>query len=44
MARFGSVTPDLWMVNATGSPVSAGPLLRAAEKALDAEEKPASKP
>ncbi|HKC26155.1 MAG TPA: hypothetical protein VKF32_15535, partial [Thermoanaerobaculia bacterium] len=23
MTRFGSVTPDLWMVNATGSPVSA---------------------
>jgi hypothetical protein len=35
MARFGCVTPDLWMVNATGSPVSPDPLLRAAEQALD---------
>lgn len=34
MARFGSVTPDWWMINATGSPVSAEPLLRATEAAL----------
>jgi hypothetical protein len=34
MAKFGSVTPDVWMINATGSPVTAGPLLRATEKAL----------
>jgi hypothetical protein len=34
MARYGSVTPDQWMVNATGSPVSAEPLLRATEAAL----------
>jgi len=34
MARYGSVVPDLWMVNATGSPLSAGPLLRATESAL----------
>ena len=34
MARFGAVTPDLWMKNATGSAVSAAPLLRAAEAAL----------
>ena len=34
MAKYGSVTPDVWMTNATGSPVSAGPLLRATEKAL----------
>jgi hypothetical protein len=34
MATYGSVVPDLWMVNATGSPLSAGPLLRATEKAL----------
>jgi hypothetical protein len=34
MARHGAVTPDLWMENATGAPVSAGPLLRATEKAL----------
>nr|WP_153864767.1 MULTISPECIES: hypothetical protein [Myxococcaceae] len=36
MARFGSVTPDVWMVNATGAPVSAQPLLRATEAALAA--------
>jgi len=34
MASFGSVTPDLWMQHATGSPVSAAPLLRAAERAI----------
>src|SRR5262249_31012683 len=34
MARFGRVTPDLWMENATGAPVGAGPLLRATEAAL----------
>ncbi|MDB4964746.1 MAG: hypothetical protein JWN44_435 [Myxococcales bacterium] len=34
MAKFGSVTPDLWMKNATGQPVSAGALLRSAEEAL----------
>ena len=34
MARFGSVTPDLWMVNATGAPVGPEPLLRATEAAL----------
>jgi hypothetical protein len=34
MATFGSVTPDLWMQHATGNPVSAEPLLRAAERAL----------
>ena len=34
MASFGSVTPDLWMRHATGEPISAGPLLRAAEAAL----------
>ncbi|MEO6325753.1 MAG: hypothetical protein ABIT01_21180 [Thermoanaerobaculia bacterium] len=36
MASFGRVSPDLWMTQATGSPVSAGPLLRATEKALGA--------
>jgi hypothetical protein len=35
MASFGSVAPDLWMENATGKPVSAEALLRAAERALD---------
>jgi len=34
MAKYGSVTPDVWMTNAAGSPVSAAPLLRATEKAL----------
>jgi hypothetical protein len=34
MATFGSVTPDLWMEHATGSLVSAEPLLRATERAL----------
>ncbi len=34
MAKYGSVTPDVWMVHAAGAPVSAGPLLRATEKAL----------
>ena len=36
MTIFGAVAPDLWMRNATGEPVSAGPLLRASRKALDA--------
>ncbi|HJZ83841.1 MAG TPA: hypothetical protein VKN99_01670 [Polyangia bacterium] len=39
MATFGSVVPDLWMKHATGSPVDAGPLLRAAQAALDALER-----
>ncbi len=39
MAAFGAVTPDLWMRHATGSPLSAGALLRAAEAALAAEER-----
>ncbi|MEQ8278138.1 MAG: hypothetical protein RMA76_28815 [Deltaproteobacteria bacterium] len=34
MAKYGSVTPDLWMKNATGHPVQAEPLLRAVERAL----------
>jgi hypothetical protein len=34
MASHGAVTPDQWMVHATGAPVSAEPLLRAAEAAL----------
>lgn len=33
MATYGSVTPDLWMIHATGQPLSAEPLLRAAERA-----------
>jgi hypothetical protein len=38
MASFGRVTPDYWMVHATGAPVSADPLLRATAAALAAEE------
>jgi len=34
MASYGSVTPDLWMKNATGAPVGAKALLGAAERAL----------
>ncbi len=34
MAKMGRVTPDLWMENATGKPVSADALLSATEKAL----------
>jgi hypothetical protein len=36
-ASFGRVTPDLWMQHATGSNVSADPLLRATEAALAQE-------
>ena len=35
MARMGSVTPDLWMRNATGAPVGPDALLNATEKALN---------
>jgi hypothetical protein len=34
MATYGSVTPDLWMKHATGSPVGAEALLGATERAL----------
>jgi hypothetical protein len=34
MSRAGSITPDLWMKNATGAPVGAAALLHATEKAL----------
>jgi hypothetical protein len=34
MARYGSVTPDLWMKNATGAPVGTKALLSGAERAL----------
>jgi len=37
-ASFGRVTPDLWMEHATGSPLSAKPLLDATETALRAAE------
>ena len=35
MAKFGHVTPDLWMQNATSRPVVAEPLLEATERALE---------
>ena len=35
MARQGRLTPDLWMVRATGSPVSPDALLEATAKALE---------
>jgi oligoendopeptidase F len=38
MAKHGSVTPDVWMVHAAGAPLSAGPLLRATEKALTGDD------
>ncbi|MGZ5475302.1 MAG: hypothetical protein ACXW29_02365 [Thermoanaerobaculia bacterium] len=34
MSKFGSVTPDLWMINATGAPVGAEALLESTERAL----------
>jgi oligoendopeptidase F len=39
MTRFGLVTPDAWMQHATGQPVSAAPLLRAAAEAVAWAEK-----
>jgi hypothetical protein len=35
MTRIGSVTPDLWMKQATGAPVGADALLHATEQALE---------
>jgi hypothetical protein len=34
MATMGSVTPDLWMIHATGKPVGAGALLAATKRSL----------
>jgi hypothetical protein len=34
MARFGNLTPDLWMQNASGAPVGAEALLSATKRAL----------
>jgi hypothetical protein len=34
MAKMGHVTPDLWMIHATGKPVGTGALLAATEQAL----------
>jgi hypothetical protein len=42
MASFGAVTPDLWLVHATGAPLSTQPLLHATEQALQSA-KPAAK-
>ena len=39
VARFGHVSPDLWMEHATGKPVVAEPLLEAAKAAIEGEEK-----
>ncbi|MGE5235221.1 MAG: hypothetical protein ACM3O7_02585 [Acidobacteriota bacterium] len=36
MARLGRLTPDEWMREAVGSPISAAPLLAAARKAVEA--------
>ncbi len=38
VAKQGHLSPDLWMEQATGRPVVAEPLLRAAEKAASEEE------
>jgi hypothetical protein len=35
ITTYGAVVPDLWMKHATGEPVSAQPLIRAAAKALE---------
>lgn len=35
MSRIGSISPDLWMQEATGAPVGAGAMLAAAERALE---------
>jgi len=35
MAKEGSVTPDMWMINATGKPVGAEALLNATERSLE---------
>jgi hypothetical protein len=37
MSTFGSVSPDLWMRNATGEPLSTRALLDDAKRALDAQ-------
>lgn len=35
IASYGNLTPDLWMINATGSPLSTKPLLKATERAIE---------
>jgi hypothetical protein len=34
--KIGKLTPDLWMIKATGEPLSSGPLLSAMRNALEA--------
>jgi hypothetical protein len=34
MVKSGSIAPDLWMKNATGSPVGSEAMLNATERAL----------
>ena len=36
MAKMGDVTPDLWMINATGRPVGPDALLEATQRAIAA--------
>jgi hypothetical protein len=43
ICRLGSITPDAWMRQAVGSPLSAAPLLRAAEAAVAQEEAAAAR-
>ena len=35
MSRIGNVSPDLWMIEATGAPVGAGAMLEATARALE---------
>jgi hypothetical protein len=44
MCRSGAIAPDAWMQVATGSPVSASPLLRATDKALSSLTGPSPPP
>lgn len=37
ITSYGNVTPNKWMINATGSPLSTKPLLIATEKAIERE-------
>jgi hypothetical protein len=39
MCKAGALIPQLWMQNAVGSPISAEPLLKAADEALAALKK-----
>jgi hypothetical protein len=38
VTRQGSITPDAWIRGAVGAPLSADPLVKAAERALGALE------